>query len=74
MQAGRESDERPCDDTNGRIPIQANENSINDGTSLEPGNLVVLVGPNNVGKSRSLTKGHFIYMRSPHKTSLLVDW
>lgn len=27
---------------------------FNDGTSLEPGNLVVFVGPNNVGKSRSL--------------------
>ncbi|HTR24434.1 MAG TPA: AAA family ATPase [Terriglobales bacterium] len=27
---------------------------FNDGTSLQPGNLVVFVGPNNVGKSRSL--------------------
>jgi hypothetical protein len=27
---------------------------FNDGTLLEPGNLVVFVGPNNVGKSRSL--------------------
>ena len=27
---------------------------FNDGSSLEPGNLVVFVGPNNVGKSRSL--------------------
>jgi predicted ATPase len=27
---------------------------FNDGTSLEPGNLVVFVGPNNAGKSRSL--------------------
>jgi energy-coupling factor transporter ATP-binding protein EcfA2 len=27
---------------------------FNDGRSLEPGNLVVFVGPNNVGKSRSL--------------------
>ncbi len=27
---------------------------FNDGKSLEPGNLVVFVGPNNVGKSRSL--------------------
>jgi ABC-type cobalamin/Fe3+-siderophores transport system ATPase subunit len=27
---------------------------FNDGRSLQPGNLVVFVGPNNVGKSRSL--------------------
>jgi hypothetical protein len=27
---------------------------FNDGTSIEPGNLVVFVGPNNVGKRRSL--------------------
>jgi ABC-type branched-subunit amino acid transport system ATPase component len=27
---------------------------FNDGTTLEPGNLVVFVGSNNAGKSRSL--------------------
>jgi ABC-type hemin transport system ATPase subunit len=36
---------------------------FNDGSSPEPGNLVVFVGPNNAGKSRSL-RGYFVHMRS----------